>query len=838
MFIGFSHRLLTICCALIVLFSISPTLQAEEPAAGASPASADPKQNPDQLNLIDVYLWTNSLPKDLVDLRADIASLADISTLKKQVPGIISQIEDLSWEETSLKSNPNLTFHAINSFEAKLDRVGEQIARIDGPIQKNISILESWHKKWLAKESKLEETIDELNNEFESGDMIPEFYTLSDIITTGKDLIRTNLKANLLAGHEIGTVQNRVYEMSSTAPALMAEANVSRTQQTSPSMLTGDFYRLISKSQFYQAWDNLILFVKAQVEQISKNVIVLAGAILAVILLAIFISFSKELVKSSSPWMAFASRPVVAAIFIFSVTFSLLNPLKSSVLLPNDWDLLIYLPLLFSVAMLSESLFKIAWQVNLTKQLLLYFGIAIILTVINTPSVLFYLFVFYISVGIFFYYLLQLIRHRANYPSRWKLLSVLTWFVFPLFIIVIGVGGFDRLAVVVFGRILAFFAVTLTIRLMLMFSCGLLELLLNNTPWKFISDNSGIIVKQLRPLLALLHFILWIAAVLVIAWVFPTLNAALGAMSSVKIEFMALSITPDSVLTVVLTVYVTLLVSRATRAFLLQQVLPFHKVDRGVQISIARLVHYAIMAVGFIVLLKVLGFGMNQITILGGALGVGIGFGLQAIVNNFVSGLILLFERPIKVGDMIDVGTQIGEVKELGLRATTVQTFDNAEVVIPNSQLISANVTNWTLADKKIRVKIPVGVAYGTDVSEVLRILLACAEANPSVLSTPKPTALFLAFGASSLDFELRVWIADFNDKYIVLSELNQDIEAEFDAAGIEIPFPQTDLHLRSVDQGAADKLHGTRTQAESTSVQSTDNAKKEKEDAKNSPDR
>jgi potassium efflux system protein len=186
---------------------------------------------------------------------------------------------------------------------------------------------------------------------------------------------------------------------------------------------------------------------------------------------------------------------------------------------------------------------------------------------------------------------------------------------------------------------------------------------------------------------------------------------------------------------------------------------------------------------------------------------VGIGFGLQAIVNNFVSGLILLFERPIKVGDMVDVDNQVGEVKELGLRATVVQTFDNAEIVIPNSQLISGSVTNWTLTEKKIRVKVPVGVAYGSDIEKVLKILLACASDNPTVLSTPKPVALFLAFGASSLDFELRVWIADFNDKLTILSELNQEIESEFESAGIEIPFPQSDLHLRSIDKDALQAL-------------------------------
>ncbi len=833
------RRLFIVICALVSLLLAAPAMQAEEPAADKQQeAEGEAAAAAEQLDLIEIYTWTNSLPRDLVDLQADIDALADFDERDTQLPAIKKRIEDLTWEETSLKSDPNLSFHTINSFEAKIDRLRERIARVDNPIQNNIKTLESWHRKWLAKEKKLQQALDQFENEFESSDMFPEFYSLSDNIAAGKDLIRSNLKANLLAGHEIGKLQTRVYEMDSTAASLMAEANVLRTQQTSPSMLSTEFYQQISALQFTRAWDNLKLFIAFQYDQVRGNPALLAGALLAVAIMAFLVRLSRSRVKPSSLWADFADRPFVTSIFIFCIAFSLLTPLKTIIALPPDWDMIINLPLLASVGIFSANIFKSPWQVSLVRHLLAYFGLAIILTLINMPSVLFYLFVFYLSVGLILYYLVEFIRHKAIFGSRWKRLSVLIWFVFPVFIVIVGVSGFDQLAVVLFGRILAFIAVTLTVRLLLRFWCGFIELLLVNAPWNLIRTNAATIVSQLRPLLALLHFILWIAAILVIAWLYPTLDAAFIAMSSVSIDVMSVSVTPNSVLTVILTVYVTLLISRAIRAFLLQQVLPSHNVEIGAQISIARLIHYAVMTVGFIVLLKFLGFGMNQITILGGALGVGIGFGLQAIVNNFVSGLILLFERPIKVGDMIDVGDQVGEVKELGLRATTVQTFDNAEVVIPNSQLISANVTNWTLAEKKIRVKVPVGVAYGSDVTEVIRILLACAEANPIVLSSPKPVALFLAFGSSSLDFELRVWIADFKDKYTVLSELNQDIETEFDSAGIEIPFPQSDLHLRSIDEEAADTLHRARTKPKSTSKKSKAGAEEEKADAQDRSDR
>jgi small-conductance mechanosensitive channel len=202
-----------------------------------------------------------------------------------------------------------------------------------------------------------------------------------------------------------------------------------------------------------------------------------------------------------------------------------------------------------------------------------------------------------------------------------------------------------------------------------------------------------------------------------------------------------------------------------------------------------------------------MGVSLTKLTILGGALGVGIGFGLQTIVNNFASGLILLFERPIKVGDTIELGTEMGVVRHLGLRSTIIKTFDNAEIVVPNSDLVSSQVTNWTLAERKARVKVPIGVAYGSDISQVLQILLSVAGDHPMTLTTPPPRALFLSFGASSLDFELRVWIADFSDRRQVQSELNQELNNEFADAGIEIPFPQSDLHIRTIDREAAETL-------------------------------
>jgi small-conductance mechanosensitive channel len=182
---------------------------------------------------------------------------------------------------------------------------------------------------------------------------------------------------------------------------------------------------------------------------------------------------------------------------------------------------------------------------------------------------------------------------------------------------------------------------------------------------------------------------------------------------------------------------------------------------------------------------------------------VGIGIGLQDVVNNFVSGLILLFERPIQLGDTVEVGTLRGDVKRIGMRSSTVRTFDGAEVIVPNSQFVSAQFVNWTLSDRQRRISLPVGVAYGTDPTRVIGILTEVARANDDILNHPEVQALFCGFGESSLDFELRVWTDRFDNWRQVQSDLSVAINAALREAEIEIPFPQRDLHIRTVSPEA-----------------------------------
>ncbi len=248
-------------------------------------------------------------------------------------------------------------------------------------------------------------------------------------------------------------------------------------------------------------------------------------------------------------------------------------------------------------------------------------------------------------------------------------------------------------------------------------------------------------------------------------------------------------------------------VSRMLRFVLDESILPRLSLPRGVPAAISTTVGYLVIVAGAVMAFLAAGLEMTQFTFLAGAFGVGIGFGLQNVVNNFVSGLILLYERPIQVGDVLQVGTMQGRVQRIGIRSSTLATFDGAEVIVPNATLIAADVVNWTLSDRIRRVDIAVGVSYGSDPREVLAILGRVAREHTEVLQAPEPAALFMRFGESSLDFELRFWTPEYDAWVRVGSDVRTRVLAAFREAGIQIPFPQRDLHVRSIVPAPADPI-------------------------------
>lgn len=322
-----------------------------------------------------------------------------------------------------------------------------------------------------------------------------------------------------------------------------------------------------------------------------------------------------------------------------------------------------------------------------------------------------------------------------------------------------------------------------------------------------IRDHRAETSRRLIGLTRLAALAFWLYLSLGYFSVRDPLLAAVSAFLSAPLAVGELAISLGDMLALVVALMVSVYLSRFVRYVLDEDVLPRLSLPRGVPYAISTTAFYVVLMFGIIASLAAAGIDLSRFALLAGALGVGIGFGLQNIVNNFVSGLILLFERPIKTGDTIAVGDLMGEVRRIGIRSSTVRTWEGAEVIVPNANLVSDQVINWTLSDRQRRINVDVGVRYGTDPERVLALLLEVAAADDRILERPEPTALFLGFGDSSLDFRLRAWTARFDTWVQIRSDLCVAVNRALAEAGIEIPFPQRDLHLRSVDPAAGRSL-------------------------------
>ncbi len=239
--------------------------------------------------------------------------------------------------------------------------------------------------------------------------------------------------------------------------------------------------------------------------------------------------------------------------------------------------------------------------------------------------------------------------------------------------------------------------------------------------------------------------------------------------------------------------------SGRTRKYLFDRFLVHSGLDRSLQYFISQIVSNVVLIAGIFIVLDNAGFHLGTLTVFAGALGVGVGFGLQNITSNFISGLVILAERPIKIGDRIEVAGVTGQIQEIRARSTVVVTNDNISMIVPNTKFIDSPVTNWTYGDRRVRFRLPVGVAYGSNLDRVREALLEVARENSHVLTEPAPSVFLEKFGDSAIEVELVVWSAEMSHKpRRFRSDLNFAIARKFWERKIEIPFPQRDLHVRS----------------------------------------
>ncbi len=362
-----------------------------------------------------------------------------------------------------------------------------------------------------------------------------------------------------------------------------------------------------------------------------------------------------------------------------------------------------------------------------------------------------------------------------------------------------GALGYMRLGRIITSGTISATALALALYASVRMSGGLVAVALRMRPLRLLQ-----MVRHHRDLLErrAYRLLVWLA---VLGWAVRSLDhvglldpiVSVGsAILAMKLERGSISISIADVIAFGLTIWASYLLSGFIRFALQEEVYPRSHMPSGAAYAASRLLHYTILALGIVVGLGVLGMDLSKVTVLASAFGVGIGFGLQSVVNNFVCGLILLFERPIHVGDTIEVGDLLGEVRRIGFRASTVRVRNGADIIIPNAQFITANVTNWTLSDQLRRIELPVGVNYGAAPQAVIELLVKTAQAHSAVLKNPPPVGIFMGYGDSSINFELRAWTDEFRNWRVVRSDLASAVYDAVRSAGMSFPFPQREVRV------------------------------------------
>jgi small-conductance mechanosensitive channel len=781
---------------------ISSQLVAQEQSPGDETFAGKQESSAVVPDLADITPLASKLSGRLKVLENRVTGLLDVSAFESKQAvseaNITRQVDQL----LRLKDSKDYRLKKFIKLRKAIKREDESLEKINIPLSKKIRQVAAWRKEWLAEKKHWNEWQSYMLEEGTFDQLKSAFVKANDTIDTALNLVLQQLEAILAIQAKASNIQVKIYTLVAELDGLISAGRRSALIGASPPMLSSRYFSQFGSELWYAARNGLNEISWLDSQFLARNgwIVFLQGFLSLFVIIVVY--RNRQVLKESKHWRLLAARPFSAALFFGAMaTMGFYEYQGASV----TWTLILIIVSGISLARLVEGSNEPSERIQFVYGLIIVLIVTRLFEWISLPLPLFRIYIVLTAlVGLLFClrWAGENARHKDSGLYTWLFRSV---FLLMAVIIILELLGKHGLAFHLLqsstssiGLVVGFFFLRYVIR-------GGLEWLFRSSPFRratvlFRDTNTSI-----RRAEVFIDLLLWglvfLPAVLFIWKVYDTLGEATRGLLAFGFKLGSQRISVGLVITSVGVLYAAFLVSWILQKLLMDQVLARRKVELGVRHAIVKLVHYVIVFVGFLLALSVLGLDFTKLTIMLSALGVGIGFGLQGVVNNFVSGIILLFERPIRVGDMIEIGGRWAIIKRIGLRSTTVTAFDEADLIIPNANLINNEVTNWTLGNRRARLIIPVGVAYGSDVPMVIETLMACGKENSLVSETPEPQVLFLRFGESSLEFELRVWVFDIDHRLKAKSEIHQEIDRRFREAKIEIAFPQQDLHLRSVDE-------------------------------------
>ncbi len=795
---------------LLALLLPSFAMTAEEPAATEKAPAVEEEAAAKTPTLGEIIPLAADLSLQLAVLRKDLAAGLDVSPVEESLTVSESNLKDFKSRLDKIKTSDEYSTFQLVQFNTALGREIKSLNDTDKPLANEIEQLGRKRDRWLQRK----EDWTQWQSLYSEHDYYEQLKTTFDdaqaAIQAALDLLRKRLEELLIIQHRSGVILGGINRLTVDVDSMIIKSPVGDLAESSPPMFSSRYLTMLTGTKWYDLPDGAregLQLLPPFFE--TQGWITLLQLFLSIVIIAVILR-NREGLKLSEHWGFVGRRPfstgLLVGILLPAILYSAVPPFMSFILF-------------FLIGMifirLLEEIAEEPWKRHIVIALIIFSVTYRFFIAANIPEPLVRLYVLIAALAglVICLRLVAKSRKREDPPiyTRGFRLGILY---FAVILVLVVWGGKLALAGYILESSIRSVLLVLGFWLVLKLATGALEWLVDSPS---VQKNLPVVGRHRDDVLNWSSLVVKVTigtflftGVLVVWRIFNHPPAAIAAILSFGITVGSQKITLGLVILAAVIFYGSFLLSSAIDRLFSQKVFMQHGVDRGVQQSLSRLVHYAVVFAGFMIAISVLGFNFTKITIIFGALSVGIGFGLQNIVNNFVCGLIMLFERPIRVGDVIEFGGIYAEVKIIGLRATWVRTFDNEEIVVPNSDLITNQVTNCTLTDRQIRRKVSVGVAYGSDVPLVMDTLMDIARTSPDVLDRPEPLVLFKEFGDSTLNFQLLVWIGRFEDNLRIQSDLCQEIDRRFREEDIEIAFPQRDLHLRSVDEEAGKLLTGS----------------------------
>jgi small-conductance mechanosensitive channel len=790
----------------------APTGAAPSPSVSATPT---PTPTPTPIPLAEVVAQAESAAASLRDTEADLSSDQLTAAIETELSAVTREI-DVRLAEDSRALSPSPSLETLRALESGWQKIDDN--------------LNAWERDLRASAGRLEKKIGELARRADTweqtlalaqgeGGTPPEVLQRIEAVIAATRQTRAAVERRRA---QALTLQNRVVGQS--ARVKEALASISQARELAVNRLfVRDSPPIWSGEVRSHAGQNLLVEGRSSFREQLTALGTYAGRhagnfFLHVVLIIILVAALYWVRRRVKPWVGeepsvrhaalVFERPVAAAFVLSILAGGWIYPLA-----PRLWGAVLGAVALIPTIIILRRLVEPRLFPVLNALVVFNFVDLLRAVVASLPFTSRFLFLFEMLTGLLF--LAWFVKSARSSPPPeadggrlWKTVRTAAGVALAGFVLafVASVLGYVGLATLVGDALLGSAYLAVILYAAARIADGLIMFALRVRPLSLLGmvrENRPLFRRRVRGAVRALAFLIWLLVTLERLSLRQPLFGLIRDVLTARLVVGSLGISLGNVLAFIITVWAAFLLSRFIRFVLEEDVYPRLTLARGVPYAVSTMLNYAILVFGFFLAVAAMGIDMTRFTILAGAFGVGLGFGLQNIFNNFVSGLIVLFERPVKVGDSIQMSEASGTVKRIGIRASVISAWNGSDIIVPNGKLISESVTNWTPLSSRRGIAIKVGVAHGTDPGRVIELLRGVAAAHELVASEPPPEALMIEFGADSLNFELRAWTYHNKEWEQVRSDLAVAVNSVFAAEGISMPYPQRDLHLRSIDTEA-----------------------------------